>query len=837
MFGTKIYRENLKAWKGGARLIANKGGTRSGKTYSLVSLLVCVALQSVKKRVIDVVSESLPHLKRGALNDIEDILSNEGLNEDVDYTLNRSDHIYTFTNTGTQIRFFSADDWGKVKGSRRDVLFINECNRVNWEIYRQLVVRTTEVIFLDWNPDSEFWYELKGLNTKDNTVEIHSTYLDNPFLTPMQVAEIESNREDENWWRVYGLGLTGMHQGLIYQNWELCDEVPDGAKLVGHGLDFGFTCFKGDTLIMTENGQQPIEKINPGDMVLTRKGFKKVVRKFNNGVKKVVTKEINIGGKIYEVSATENHNFNINGKWKKYGELQTKDKLCVLSSLTVMSSKDTQTGNTQTTTITSGKKMEGIIKSCCIMPFTSFIKEKFQTVVSFIILIVTHLITTLATLLQLPHQNICAYMAICQKNQKERVKHGLITKIIGKIEEKLLLNDCNQHQEYANGAEKNILRPMYIKDSVPSNAIIGGNINRLQILWNWFVNVAAKHFKGISILNQNHVVPNVHINYRQVSEIKIIKKEYCEVYDLQVEDVHEYFANGILVHNCDPTAIVDVYLQDGKLWIDERCYEKGLTNDKIADRLRACKGDIVADSAEMKSITEIYNYGIKSIEPAVKGSDSIRQGIQVLHRYKLMVTKRSLNLINELRNYKWKEDKITGEQRNEPIDKWNHALDALRYLVGNKLSERAVVQYQEYEQDAIGEPMIEIHPLLNGMFVYCRANKTSDGLFIEEAYIRDTATFDVNVKGDVHIEVPMSMMHYVNDFRLKHGDVWARPERGGKIGYIESFKEIVRTFKFRKSDEMFQFRNNLSLYDGKNSMEAIYVLSCLADRMKRKSNS
>lgn len=529
MFGTKIYRENLKAWKGGARLIANKGGTRSGKTYSLVSLLVCVALQSVKKRVIDVVSESLPHLKRGALNDIEDILSNEGLNEDVDYTLNRSDHIYTFTNTGTQIRFFSADDWGKVKGSRRDVLFINECNRVNWEIYRQLVVRTTEVIFLDWNPDSEFWYEQKGLNTKDNTVEIHSTYLDNPFLTPMQVAEIESNREDENWWRVYGLGLTGMHQGLIYQNWELCDEVPDGAKLVGHGLDFGF------------------------------------------------------------------------------------------------------------------------------------------------------------------------------------------------------------------------------------------------------------------------------VN--------------------------------------DPTAIVDVYLQDGKLWIDERCYEKGLTNDKIADRLRACKGDTVADSAEMKSITEIYNYGIKSIEPSVKGSDSIRQGIQVLHRYKLMVTKRSLNIINELRNYKWKEDKITGEQRNEPIDKWNHALDALRYLVGNKLSERAVVQYQEYEQDAIGEPMIEIHPLLNGMFVYCRANKTSDGLFIEEAYIRETATFDVNVKGDVHIEVPMSMMHYVNDFRLKHGDVWARPERGGKIGYIESFKEIVRTFKFRKSDEMFQFRNNLSLYDGKNSMEAIYVLSCLADRMKRKSNS
>lgn len=527
MYCTKIYEENLRAWDSGYRLIANKGGTRSGKTYSLVSLFVSVAVNSIKKRVIDIVSESLPHLKRGALNDIEDILSNEGMTEDVDYTLNRSDHVYTFTSSGTQIRFFSADDWGKVKGSRRDVLFINECNRVNWEIYRQLVVRTTECVFLDWNPDSEFWYELKALNVKDNTIEIHSTYLDNPFLTEMQVAEIESNKDDENWWRVYGLGLTGMHQGLIYQNWELCDGVPDGAKLVGYGLDFGF------------------------------------------------------------------------------------------------------------------------------------------------------------------------------------------------------------------------------------------------------------------------------VN--------------------------------------DPTAIVAVYLHDGKLWLDERCYEKGLTNDRIANRLRDCEGDIVADSAEMKSIMEIYNYGIKTIEPAIKGADSIRQGIQVLHRYKLMVTKSSLNLINELRNYKWKEDKITGEQRNEPIDKWNHALDAVRYIAGNKLSERAVVLYEERETEEQGEVLIEIHPLLNGMFVYCRANKTADGLFIEEAYIEETARMDVNVEGDVHIEAPVTMLHYVNDFRAQHGDVWARPERGGKIVYIESFKEIVKTFKFKKGNV--SFMTNLSLYDGKSNYEAIYVLSCLADRIKRKSNS
>lgn len=383
MEATYVYLENLKAWLAGNRLIANKGGTRSGKTYSLISMFVTIATTNNKKRVIDIVSESLPHLKRGAINDIEDILSNEGMIEGVDYDKNETDHIYTF-NTGTKMRFFSADDWGKVKGSRRDILFINECNRIGYEVYRQLSVRTTECIFVDWNPDAEFWYELKGLQGRETTVEIHSTYLNNPFLSPQQIAEIESNKDDENWWKVYGLGLTGRPIGIIYSRWSQVDEVPGGAKLIGRGLDFGFTN--------------------------------------------------------------------------------------------------------------------------------------------------------------------------------------------------------------------------------------------------------------------------------------------------------------------DPTAIVDVYLNDGKLWIDERCYDRGLTNDVIADRLKDKDCDVIADSAEQKSIQEIYNYGVRKIEPSKKGPDSIRSGIQILQRYEMCVTKRSLNVIRELRNYKWKENKITGELMNEPIDKYNHALDAIRYVGLNKLAERPVIR-------------------------------------------------------------------------------------------------------------------------------------------------
>ena len=383
MIATKVYEDSLSAYVNNARIIANKGGTRSGKTYSVMSLLLTIILVGAKKRVIDIISESIPHLKRGAIQDLTNIVDAEGMVEGIDYESNQTDKTYTFK-SGSQIRFYSADDWGKVKGAGRDILFINECNRIPYEVFRQLSVRTRECIFLDWNPDSEFWYELKGISIRTNTVEIHSTYKDNPFITEEQIAEIESNKDDENWWKVYGLGLTGRPQGVVYTRWKQVPNIPAEAKLVARGLDFGFTV--------------------------------------------------------------------------------------------------------------------------------------------------------------------------------------------------------------------------------------------------------------------------------------------------------------------DPTGIVDVYMLNGELWLYERCYMRGMTNDKIADELRGLPGSTVADSAEQKSITEIYNYGIRGIEPAEKGADSVRNGIQILQRYNFNITSRSLNLIYEIRNYKWRENKMTGELLNEPIDTFNHLLDAVRYVALNYLKEKRPIR-------------------------------------------------------------------------------------------------------------------------------------------------
>lgn len=235
-----IFPLNWDAYNNGMRVIANKGGTRSGKTYTLLILLLKVAMSAREPLLISVVSESFPHLKRGAMRDFGKILEATRMREDVHYQHSRTDHLYTFNGLG-KIEFFSADNAGKVHGAQRDILFINECNHIPYEIYRQLAVRTSKAVFIDFNPTSRFWFEDKGIETQPTTTTIKSTYLDNPFLSAEQIAEIESNKDDANWWRVYGLGETGSVEGLVYTNWDVVDKLPTAPKKEFYCIDFGFT--------------------------------------------------------------------------------------------------------------------------------------------------------------------------------------------------------------------------------------------------------------------------------------------------------------------------------------------------------------------------------------------------------------------------------------------------------------------------------------------------------------------------------------------------------------------------------------------------------------------
>ena len=220
-----------------------QGGTSASKTYSILAVLINKAINNPNLE-ISVVAESIPHLRRGALKDFIKIL--KWTNRYSDSQFNKSLLNYQFKN-GSIFEFFSADDSSKLRGARRDILYINECNNVTFESYNELSIRTKKEVFLDFNPANEFWVhtELKGETDSDFII---LTYKDNEALDKSIVEQIEKNKLKaktssywENWWRVYGLGEIGMLEGVIFSNWKIIDNIPSEAKLLGIGVDFGYT--------------------------------------------------------------------------------------------------------------------------------------------------------------------------------------------------------------------------------------------------------------------------------------------------------------------------------------------------------------------------------------------------------------------------------------------------------------------------------------------------------------------------------------------------------------------------------------------------------------------
>lgn len=230
---TTATRKILKLNK---RIRAVCGGSSASKTISILLWLIDYA-QSNKGVLISIVSETFPHLKRGAMRDFLNIMQEHHYY--VDKKWNKTDCIYEFP-TGSLIEFFSADQPGKVRGPRRDIIFINEANNISYETYTQLEIRTKDIIWLDWNPVSEFWFYTEVMPKQDVDF-ITLTYKDNEALSAEIVDALESRRGNKNWWNVYGLGQLGMIEGRIYTNWEMIDDIPHEAKLFRRGLDFGYT--------------------------------------------------------------------------------------------------------------------------------------------------------------------------------------------------------------------------------------------------------------------------------------------------------------------------------------------------------------------------------------------------------------------------------------------------------------------------------------------------------------------------------------------------------------------------------------------------------------------
>lgn len=213
------------------------GGASAGKTISIIQILMDKAQSDKVPTLTSITSESMPHLKRGAMRDFLNIMEQHNYFSPTKW--NKSDFTYTFE-TGSKIEFFSLDMPHKVRGPRRQRLFINEANNIPQETFDQLEIRTEQEIWLDWNPTSEFWFYTDVSKRDDVDFEI-LTYKDNEGLQDSVVESIERRQNNKNWWLVYGMGQLGEVESRIYKDWQIIDSIPHEARLERYGLDFGYT--------------------------------------------------------------------------------------------------------------------------------------------------------------------------------------------------------------------------------------------------------------------------------------------------------------------------------------------------------------------------------------------------------------------------------------------------------------------------------------------------------------------------------------------------------------------------------------------------------------------
>lgn len=660
-----------------------QGGTSASKTYSIIAILIDYAARNDNKK-IDVVGITYDQLAGGAIQDFQDIMKDtnrwrqEGWND--------TKHKYTFVN-GSFIRFKSMDKPSKAKGPRRDVLYVNEANHIDYQVFNNLTIRTNEHIFIDFNPDSRFWVHEEIIGEDDSDFII-LTYKDNEALSEQIIKDFDKKREWAltnsywaNWCKVYIDGEIGSLEGTIYQNWTTIDSIPDDAKLVGIGLDFGYSndqtgavaiykyngklildeliyetgldnpkiakilidkgfksavvvcdssepksiyelnsyglkalgatkgpdsimhgiqlmqqqellvtsrssniinelqnyiwmkdgngmsinkprdlynhlCFVGETLITTNRGLIQIKDIiSNEDYVLTSKGFKKVLRKLNNGYKQVQKYCLQFDTFCVYLISTDNHLIKTTEGWKEISKLKKEDVIFLHKN-----SMGKHFIYTQDKDIIQEDAQE------CTELYGNTSMEKYQKDATFIMSTKMPQTIELKTLNLLKEESI--YHNI-QKIDSKIIQNGLKDfgmqelnqqKIginlkkelngIDNMQSGVDLEQENLNQKNVNSVNQYLYQNHHTQDFVQIIVNQHGEEQVEQITKQESVNIAEKNLHATNICQQKLVDVNVEENYN----------EY--VYDLEVDECHEYFANGILVHNCDASRyLVQTLLQ------------------------------------------------------------------------------------------------------------------------------------------------------------------------------------------------------------------------------------------------------------------------------------
>lgn len=243
-----------------ANIVINQGGSNSGKTYAILQVLFCLA-SGAANQVITVAGQDIPNLKAGAMRDAINIWKNWPALQSAIKNFNKTDRIFEFAN-GSLIEFKSYADAQDAKSGKRDYLFVNEANGINWDIFTELALRTRKRVYIDYNPNTGFWAH-NNLIGRPGVELIITDHRHNPFITTAERVKIEDMKmQDEQQWRVYARGLTGKLAGLVFTNWAICENIPVGATPIAAGLDFGFTNDQtGCLMLYKQNGELWAEEL------------------------------------------------------------------------------------------------------------------------------------------------------------------------------------------------------------------------------------------------------------------------------------------------------------------------------------------------------------------------------------------------------------------------------------------------------------------------------------------------------------------------------------------------------------------------------------------------
>jgi phage terminase large subunit len=219
------------------KIVVEQGGTRSGKTYNILLFIIFNYCQINTGKTVTICRKTFPALRSSVMRDFIDILKSH--NKYIEANHNKSNSEYQLN--GNLIEFISVDQPQKIRGRKREFLFINEANELDYEDWQQLVFRTTEKIVIDFNPSDFYHWIYDKVIPRDDVEFYKTTYLDNKFLDSSIIEEIERLKEtDDHYWRIYGLGERGYSKATIFKYYEI-DSVPEDAEFVSFGLDYGYT--------------------------------------------------------------------------------------------------------------------------------------------------------------------------------------------------------------------------------------------------------------------------------------------------------------------------------------------------------------------------------------------------------------------------------------------------------------------------------------------------------------------------------------------------------------------------------------------------------------------